>query len=74
MREREKQQSVASHPRPDWNRTHNLGMRPDQELNLQLFGVRDDAPTNWATQPGKANLYLVDKILIWDKGSEKNWI
>ena len=30
-------------------RTHNLGMCPDQESNLQSFGPRDDAPTNWAT-------------------------
>ena len=26
-------------------------MCPDLELNLQHFGVRGDAPTNWATQP-----------------------
>ena len=35
-----------------WDGTHNLGMRPDQESNLQPFGVWDHAPTNWATWPG----------------------
>ena len=27
----------------------NLGMCPDRELNPKLFGVRDTAPTNWAS-------------------------
>ena len=31
-------------PNPDG--THSLGMCPDQELNLQPFGVRNDALTN----------------------------
>ena len=34
----------------DW--TQNLGMCPDWELNLQPFGVWDEALTNRATQPG----------------------
>ena len=34
----------------DW--TCNSGMCPDRELNLQPFGVLDDAPTNWATGQG----------------------
>ena len=33
------------------DRTHNLGVCPDQELNPQPFGVWEDAPTNWATWP-----------------------
>ena len=28
------------------NRTHNLGVRLDQESNLQPLGIKDDAPTN----------------------------
>ena len=34
---------------PTGDRTHNLGMCPDRELNLQHFGLQDDAPTHWAT-------------------------
>ena len=34
------------------DQTRNPGMCPDWGLNLQPFGVQDDAPTNWATQPG----------------------
>ena len=34
---------------PTGDQTHNLGMCPDQELNLQPFGLWDDAPTNRAT-------------------------
>ena len=34
---------------PDWGQTRNLGTCPDQGLNLQPFGVQDDAPTNGAT-------------------------
>ena len=45
----EKHQLVASHMHPDWGQTHNLGTCPDQGLNLQSFGVQDDAPTNGAT-------------------------
>ena len=42
--------------------TRNLGMCPDQESNPQSFGVRDDAPTKWAT--GQGSLFLK-----W-----KNWV
>ena len=31
----------------DW--THNLGMSPSQDSNLQHFGLWDDAPPKWAT-------------------------
>ena len=31
---------------PTGDQTHNLGMCPDTELNLQPFGPWDDAPTN----------------------------
>ena len=34
------------------DRTHNLGMCPEWGSNPQLFGVQDNAPTNWATWPG----------------------
>ena len=34
----------------DW--TCYLGMCPDWDLNMQPFGVWDDAPTSWTTWPG----------------------
>ena len=34
---------------PMGNQTHNLGMCPDQDLNLRPFGVWDDGPTKLAT-------------------------
>ena len=39
-------------------RIHNLGMFPDQESNLQPFGVWDDTPVNWATWPGYTYFYV----------------
>ena len=39
--------------------TRNLGMCPGWELNSQSFGVRDGAPTNWATWPGPCALFFV---------------
>ena len=39
------------HPGWGWN-PHNLGMCPDEESNLQPFGIWDDAPTNRAMCPG----------------------
>ena len=30
---------------PNWDRTHNLSMYPDQGSNLQPFGAQDDTPT-----------------------------
>ena len=45
------------------NWTHNLGMCPDQELNLQPFGVQDNAPTNSATWPGQLLVFLMLKGL-----------
>ena len=46
-RVRAKHQSVASpkYPDPGRDRSCNLGMCPDWELNLHPFGARDDAPT-----------------------------
>ena len=53
-RERKKHGSRASHMWPDW------GLNPQPkyvpwfywEQNPQPFGVWDDAPANWTTQPG----------------------
>ena len=42
--------------------THNLGMWPDRELNLQPFGVQDNASTSWAS-PGRA-LVLILKLCL----------
>ena len=39
--------SVVSHQTKVW--THNPGMYPDQESNLQPISLWADAPTNWAT-------------------------
>ena len=44
-----------------WNWTHNPGMCPDGGLNLQPFGVQNNAPTNWATQPGRHKLFLKEE-------------
>ena len=52
MWERNIHQSVASWICPNRDRTHTLGMYLDQELNLQPFGVWNNAPTSWATWPG----------------------
>ena len=35
------------------DQTCDPGLFPNWELNPQPFGVWDNAPTNWATQPGK---------------------
>ena len=43
------------------NQTHNLGRCPDQESNLQPFGVWDDAPANAATWPGLPLLFFLIK-------------
>ena len=43
---REKHQLVASICTPTRDRTCNLGMCPNQELNPQLFGIQDDTPNN----------------------------
>ena len=32
------------------DQTNNLGICPDWESNPLIFGIQDDAPTNWATQ------------------------
>ena len=37
---------------PTRDGTCNLGMCPDQESNPKPFGIWDNAPTNWTTQPG----------------------
>ena len=39
------------------DRTHSLGMWPDQKLNPQSFVVWDDAPTNWAPGQGEYTSY-----------------
>ena len=38
--------SIASQKCPTGDGTCNLGMCPDWELNLQPFGVQNNAPTN----------------------------
>ena len=60
-RERGKHQfSPACSPTRDL--TCNLGMCPDQESNLQPFGIWDNAPTNWATWPGQ-KLFFIKKYM-----------
>ena len=41
------------HTPPTGAQTQNVGMCPDQESKLQPFGVQEDHPTNWGTQPGQ---------------------
>ena len=64
MSVREKLRPVASYTLPDWGRTHNPAMCPDQELNLYLFGAQDEASTNTATQPGKSLVYLTILLVM----------
>ena len=54
-RERERYQSDASHT------------CPDQGLNLQFFGIQDDIPINWATQPGSV---LISLFPLFSSGPE----
>ena len=57
--------------------TCNLGMCPDWESNPQPFGVGDNAPTNWATQPGLELYFDGERKCVfmrnWDK-CEEVWI
>ena len=49
VRERERERSIDWLPpisTSNGDQTYNLSMCPDWELNLQPFGVRDDALTN----------------------------
>ena len=55
--ERERETST-----PTGDLTHNPVMCLDWGSNLKLFGVRDDAPTNSATQPGPCTFF---KATIW---------
>ena len=45
----------------DW--TCNLSMCPDQESNPPPFSTQDDAPPNWATQPGQTTLFENAEII-----------
>ena len=49
---RRKRDWEISIPYATWDRTHNLGMCLDWELNPQPLGVQNDAPTNLATWSG----------------------
>ena len=71
--EGEKHQSVAFHVHTG-DQTHNLSMCLDRESNLQLFGVWDEALTNWATRPGLPIfiLELVEGEWIRRAGSWRN--
>ena len=58
------------------HRTHNLGMCPGRELNLQPFGAQDHNPTNRATWPRKPSFLfrslLLQKLLLnfrWVQGT-----
>ena len=47
---------------PTGDRTWNLGMCLDWELNPQPFGLWDDASTNWAT-PARAGGHFLNKLM-----------
>ena len=74
--ERQKERNIYQLPPvriPTGDRTLNLGMCPDRELNLQPFGVWDDAPINRATWPGlnrffffKPGMYVSQQIQLTD--------
>ena len=42
-----------------WSQTHNPGMYPDQESNLQPSGVQDNAPINRVTLARVATIFLM---------------
>ena len=54
---REKHRSAVPMRASPRDPTHNLGMCPDWGSNPQHFGVWDEAPSNWATQPGLTGYY-----------------
>ena len=61
-RERERESNIGWLPpacTPIMDRTHNLGMYPDQESNCQPPGAQNNAPTNWAMQPGPKKRFLL---------------
>ena len=47
LRERERERERTDTKQPP------IGTLPDQGTNPQPFGVQDDTPINWATQPGQ---------------------
>ena len=58
--ERERERNINQLPpycAPTRDQTYSLGMCPDWNLNLQPFGVWDDAPTIWAIWPRPYLLY-----------------
>ena len=42
------------------DQTHNLGLCPDWELNLQPFGVWNNAPINWTTWQGQKQILFLN--------------
>lgn len=38
--------------RPDWRSNYNQGMCPDGIKPTTFFGICNNTPANWATQPG----------------------
>ena len=72
--EGEKHPSVVSCTHPSWDQTHNSGIKVNRQSNLWPFGLRDDAPSHWAT-PARAevqfsyckldNLALKSECWIW---------
>ena len=49
---------------PTSDRTHYLGMCPDQKSNLRPFDLWDSAPTNWATQVRASLFWYYTKIYL----------
>ena len=56
-RERERDIDVTEKHQSARDWTHNLGMCPYWQVNLQLFGIWDNAPTNWTTCPGSGTWF-----------------
>ena len=54
------------------NRTLNLGICPDQELNPWPFSLRDKAPTNWATPARDLLLFLIPAYSFPFQGTHWN--
>ena len=68
-RERETERNINQLPlvrTPIEDHTSHLRMCPDWESNPQCLGVWDNAPTNWATQPGPLQYYLEDQQIAYN--------
>lgn len=46
------------------DKTGNIGMGPEWELNSRPFGVRNNAPSNRVTWPGQGNFLFCFVLIV----------